>query len=293
MDRKAQWRQFYEERNAAMRKGEETAIAHGFTSPPVDVFQILHAERRLIYAAGEDFGNAFDGRIRYLGNRFLLCYNTKYNRWRHRTGQHHSRVLFSIAHELGHYYLDDHRAYLVSNLQPHESFSEFSSHKLIEQQADHFAAGLLMPRQLLKPHINKENFPEPQAILDIRSTFNVSLTGLLARWAQLTDFPCVTIGTFEGRIQFGWVSESLRDRGCYRVRRDDAAGSRSYQRFVAQNSPVSRYVQHSGDGDTEYWLESDRFSSGTTEHYFAIPHTGFIWVFLICDEHDLSTSWDD
>lgn len=129
MDRNSAWKTFYAEQEAALRKGEQIAEAYEFRAPPVDPFRLLKAEQKLIHAVGEDFGDAFDGRIRYVGNRFLLCFNTKYNSWRH-SGTHHSRVLFSIAHELGHYFLDRHRKCLVTNRRPHDSFSEFTAHSL-------------------------------------------------------------------------------------------------------------------------------------------------------------------
>lgn len=291
MNRKAQWRDFYSERLAAMHKGEEIAATYDFGSPPVDVFRILKSERRLIHPAGEDFGDAFDGRIRFLGKRFLLCYNTKYNAWPHK-GEHHSKVLFSIAHELGHYFLDDHRRCLVTNRQPHGSFSEFSSHELIEQQADHFATGLLMPESLLRRHINQINFPDVDYIRDVVTEFDVSLTGLLARWAQLTHFPCATIGTLQGKIRFGWASESLRKFGVFRLRRGDRPDCRSFLGFAERCSPVSAYKQGDGVGDTDYWFDSERHSFGTRELYFAIPHTGLIWAFLMCDESDFERPWE-
>lgn len=287
MDPNSAWKIFYAERDAALRKGEQIAEAYEFRAPPVDPFRLLKAEQKLIHAVGEDFGDAFDGRIRYVGNRFLLCFNTKYNSWRH-SGTHHSRVLFSIAHELGHYFLDRHRTCLVTNRRPHDSFSEFTAHSLIETEADHFAAGLLMPSYLVRKNVNRENFPKVDDILEVRRQFDVSLTGLLARWTQLSDFPCATVATYQGVIQFGWVSEPLRNQGCYRVRRNHAPECRYFKRFLGQHAPVSTYAQGEGSGNTDYWLDWENRSLDTAEMYFAIPHTGYVWTFLMCDESDLS-----
>lgn len=280
-----EWKLFYASREKALRRGEETAEALEFSAPPVDVFQILKSERRLIHAVGEDFGNAFDGRIRYVGPRFLVCFNTKYDDWAH-SGRHHSKVLFSIAHELGHFYLEHHRRCLVANHRPHDSFVEFSAHQLVESEADHFACGLLMPQKLLTESVNAKNFPEIADILNVRRVFDVSLTGLLARWTQVSDFPCATIATSGGRILFGWFSEALRNRGCFRVRKNKLSECRHFKRFLQSNSPVLSYQDADGSGSIDYWLEWEGRSHNTAELYFAIPHSNQIWVHLICDEDE-------
>lgn len=287
MDKNAQWRKFYWEVDFAARKGEEIAGAFDHLKPPVDVFKIIRAERRLIHAVGEDFGKAFDGRIRFVGTRFLLCYNTRYNEWPH-SGRHHSKILFSIAHELGHYFLDNHREYLIASKQPHDSFSEFSSHKLVERQADSFAAGMLMPRDLLGAIVNKQNIPSVKLILETTRLFEVSLTGLLSRWTQISHFPCATIATQDGVIKFGWVSEAFREIGCYRVRRGTAVQFGDFRRFAQQVTPIAKYRDGEGTGHTDQWLDWDGPTFDTEEFYFAIPHTGMIWVFITCDERELS-----
>jgi len=284
---KAAWRHYFSEREAALRQGEIVSETYNFNEPPVDVFRILKRERRLIHAVGDDFGNAFDGRIRYVGNRFLLCCNTRYDKWQH-SGKHHSRVVFSIAHELGHYFLDHHRRCLVANQVAHDSFSEFSSHKLIEAEADHFASGLLMPSRLMKPQINQSNFPDLDAIRSVRKSFDVSLTGLLARWTQLSDFPCATIATRNGKIEFGWTSEAFQNLGCFKARRGHTPECKYFRQFVAGNKPVTGYAEGEGTGSTDYWIELARHEFTTSEMYFAIPHTGLIWVFVCCDETDIS-----
>lgn len=281
------WKMFYASRDKAIQKGQEIASAYDFTVPPVDVFTILQREQQLIHAVGEDFGDAFDGRIKYLGSRFLVCYNTKYNAWPH-AGQHHSKVLFSIAHELGHFYLERHRQYLVSKRRPHGSFSEFSVETLVESEADHFACGLLMPHELMGQFVNAANFPTINDFMEVRRSFNVSLTGLLARWTQVSDFPCATLATKDGRILFGWVSEAFRNRGCFRVRKGHAPHGRSFKAFILANQPVVTYQHREASGLTDYWLDWENRSADTAELYFAIPHSNQVWVHVMCDECELS-----
>lgn len=280
------WKLLYAAREKAAREGEEVAKISDFAIPPVDPFEIVESERELIHLEGANFGDCFDGRIRYVGPRFLMCFNNRYNDWPHE-GHHHPKVTFTIAHELGHFYLPKHREYLVSSRRSHWSFSEFTANELVEQQADSFASGLLMPGYLLKRIVNSGNFPTKDLIHRTRSEFHVSLTGLLVRWTQLTNFPCATVAIRDGKIAYGWVSESLRKNGAYRLRRGEALRSRGAKDFVADDPSVSAYREGSSAGALFNWIDFDEYKLPTEEHYFALPYSGLVWAIVTADENDL------
>tara|TARA_R110002049_G_scaffold276108_1_gene454251 strand:- start:2219 stop:3079 length:861 start_codon:yes stop_codon:yes gene_type:complete len=280
------WKYFYSVRKSAAREGEEIAKTYGFTQPPVDPFSIMSAERDLIHAEGYDFQSAFDGRIKYVGPRFLICYNTRYNQWPH-SAKHHSKIIFTVAHELGHFFLPRHREYLVKSRNPHGSFTEFTADPLVEQEADFFASGLLMPDFLLRPIVNQNNFISLSEFHEVRRAFHVSLTGMLVRWTQLSDFPCATIAIKQGRILFGWVSEALSNRGAFRLKRNERVIGKDIKSFVNNDPRISKYREGSGSGSLLNWIDYDKTRLLTEEFYFAIPHTGTIWAHVIADENDL------
>ena len=281
------WKLLYAARNRAAQEGEGIAEIYGFSEPPIDPFSIIENERDLIHAGGFDFGNAFDGRIKYVGPRFLISYNTKYNKWQH-SGRFHTKILFTVAHELGHFFLPEHREYLVTSKSPHGSLTEFTANQRVEQQADAFASGLLMPGYLLRPLINHANFPPLEYIHQIRKQFQVSLTGLLVRWTQLSDFPCVTIAIKDKKIQYGWISKSLRDLGAYAVLRGNTVKGRDALTFIDQDPEVRRFRHATGNGAIINWVDFDQVRLLTEEHFFAIPHTGTVWVIATADENDLN-----
>ncbi|WP_146564539.1 ImmA/IrrE family metallo-endopeptidase [Posidoniimonas corsicana] len=272
-------------RERATLEGEAVAEALGCDTPPIDPFDVVRRERRLIHAEGDDFGDAFDGRIRYLGRRFLIAYNTCYDRWPHQ-GKHHSKVLFTVAHELGHFYLPEHRRRLVTSRRAHDSFTEFVADRQIEQEADAFAAGLLMPKQLLRRFVNAENFPTIERIKEVRNLFSVSLTGLLVRWTQLSDFPCLTVAARGDEILFGWASESLRSQGVWGVRRGERAVGKEFQSFVRHSQTGGGYRESKANGALYSWAEHEGRRLLTQEHYFYIPHTGMSWCLVMADEQD-------
>lgn len=179
MIRNLSWKIVSSIREHALRQGEEIASVMGVCSSPIDLFKIIDSEPNL-YAEGADFGDVFDGCLEYVGPRFLLAYNTKYDRWNH-TGEHHPKVRFTIGHELGHYYLDEHRQYLLNGGKSHPCFTEFQSEPYVEQQADCFAAGLLMPSFLLGPRVNQEAEPTFEIIKSTAKEFEVSITSLMVR----------------------------------------------------------------------------------------------------------------
>lgn len=286
------WKFEHAAREHAIRKGEEIAESSGFKNFPIDPFVVLNNERDLIYAEGADLGEAFDGRLNYVGPRFLLCYNTKYNVWPKR-GPHHPKVRFTIAHELGHFYLDNHRRYLVREKKPHGSISEFESDSRVEREADCFASGLLMPSHLLGLRVNCELDATVDTIKNAATDFDVSLTGMMVRWTQVSHFPCATLCIRDGIIQWGFVSESFRKAGFWRARRNHKPTSRQGSAFLSLHLRLSEYAEGSGRGFSTDWIESDGKRVPVDEFYVVIPYSRCVLVFLTADEDELPKRWDD
>lgn len=279
------WKRERALRDFATKRGEEVARDHAFGHWPVDPFRVIESERS-IYTDGTDFGDSFDGRLSYHGERFLLAYNTRYNTWPKR-GPHHPKVRFTVAHELGHFYLDDHRTYLVKRRCPHGSFVEFESQSSsIERQADAFAAGLLMPGYLLSPYINRHEDPSLASIKTAASDFDVSMTSMMVRWTQLSHFPCAAISIRNQRIDWGFVSEGFRRARYWRARRAQAVSSAAALRFSG-TADLSSYRDGQGTGSTNQWLESDQSPVPVQEFYAIIPYSQTMMVFLVADERDL------
>ena len=188
----------------------------------------------MLCAIGEDFRNRFDGQLEYhrSKNRFILFYNTKYD---HIPGEHHPRTRFSIAHELGHYFLDSHQAFLRRTGKSHPSRGEFLSDRTIEAEADAFAAGLLMPAKLLGPKVNNDEM----SFTDIEGwagEFNTSVTSTARRAVELSDYPCALIGVRDGGVAFTFQSQAMLKGSCYPRPRGSslpAAAQKKWQEFAS------------------------------------------------------------
>lgn len=101
------------------------------------------AKSKKICFIENDYGDHFLGQLVHLSKKFYIILNS--NLLENRES---GRIRFTIAHELGHYFIDSHRAKLANGVSL--SFKgELNDHdsKQVELAANHFAAHLLMPKK--------------------------------------------------------------------------------------------------------------------------------------------------
>lgn len=102
------------------------------------------------------------------------------------------RGRFTLAHELGHFFLKEHRLGLKYGLlEPHASFHNVNQKSLIEEEADYFASCLLMPKDKFK------NYPAEyrkqtgnrkfsfDTILGLSESFQTSVLSTLIRFGEV------------------------------------------------------------------------------------------------------------
>ncbi len=262
-------------------------------SYPIDPLQVAKQEYPLLRAGGRDFADRFDGKLRYVSDRrcFVLMYNTKYDAG-YQPGMHHPRTRFSIAHELGHYFIEQHHAYLTHGGRSHASINEFRSKIRIEREADAFAASLLLPTHLVKPAINVGELSVPR-LSSIADRFQASLVSTAIRSVQLSHFPCALAGIREGAVAWMFPSESLIDAGIY-----PAKGKlpRNAQEQWAEFQ-IGVAVQSENEGQVRDWFnvyDKDEFASvRVTEEYIPVRSLGTLVVLLTLDEADVFPEADD
>jgi len=154
------------------------------------------------------YGDAFDGLLECRGGQFHVYTNLD------RVEQEDSpRARFTLGHELGHYFIDEHRNALSAGLAlSHPSICEYESDLLVEKEADHFASNLLMPAK----HFRRLAERAPlglEGILKIAQHFGASVTSTAIRYAQLDIVPCAVIKWNTDRFGWKWLStETFRAR---------------------------------------------------------------------------------
>lgn len=181
---------------AAERVVRELGI-RGFPIDPIAIARSLSIEvvAKPAWAAG------VSGMFLRLGEDYGIAYAT------HIDNPGFQR--FSIAHELGHYYLPGHLDAVFSDGEVHESRAGFVSGDRYEIEADHFAAGMLMPDHLFGAAVR--NAGEGLAAIErLAGLCQTSLTATAIRFTQCSSEPIAIIVSAGSRIDYCFMSGALK-----------------------------------------------------------------------------------
>lgn len=180
---------------------EQTLSEHGVIGIPVDPFAIAEANGILVRA---DPQAGVSGCLLKCGDSFGIFYSTAVPNDR--------RVRFTVAHELGHFFLPGHPAILFSHGDGlHVSASGFTSTQWYERQADYFAASLLMPRTPFAAELRLVDLKGIELVEHLAARCETSLTATAIRYARLSEDPVAVIVSSRGRIEYCFLSDSIRD----------------------------------------------------------------------------------
>lgn len=282
--------QYHEEKAA---KTADELIARLKMRPPIDPLAIARTEEEFLRASGADLGRRYDGKLEFVKSRelFLLYYNTKYDAGLP-AGQHHPRTLFSISHELGHFFIEHHHQCLRRGVKPHRSLNEFRSHRQIEREADAFASSLMMPSAFALPIVNKSQLSMGR-IEDIAAHFGSSIISSAIRSVRLSDYPCALAGIRAGRVAWMFASESLVKAGIYPKRGGLPENAEEQWQIMANGSTD----QGQGDGQVSDWFQTydrdDLDDLWLLEEYLPTPVTETMIVLLTLDESDFEQDEDE
>lgn len=168
---------------------------------PIDLMALAKS-RDILVEAKPETARGVSGMLLRAGDNFAICYAT------HIKSGGFQR--FSIAHELGHYFLAGHPEHVFSGGKGiHESRAGFGSRDQIELEADHFAAGLLMPSHLFKPEAGRysDGFTAIEKLADRCQT---SLTASAIRYAEITDAAVAVVISTGASVDYCFASRSMR-----------------------------------------------------------------------------------
>ena len=195
-----------------MRKGSRLHIAAGHarlvlrdlgvTELPVEPKWIAEQNEILVQAKPVS-ARGVSGMLIRNGNDFAIAYAT------HIRNPGFER--FSIAHELGHFFIPGHPESVFRTGPVHESRGGFCSGDDIEIEADHFAAALLMPKALFQLEIRKHATENLDLILALADACKTSRTATAIRYTELADVPVAVVVSQGPRIDYCFMSEALRE----------------------------------------------------------------------------------
>ena len=169
---------------------------------PVNVVKI--AEDNGISYSLNDYQDYFDGMLEcedgdfhiYINNRGKFSINTP-------------RIRFSFAHELGHYFIDEHRLVLEEGKSLHHpskyTFSE--QRDPVEKEADYFASCLLMPRGVFGKECGGKFSFEKLDVL--RKRFGTSLQATASRYMEMGPMPIALVCAERGKVRYKLFSNDF------------------------------------------------------------------------------------
>jgi Zn-dependent peptidase ImmA (M78 family) len=220
----------------ARQCGEKIAADRGFTAFPVDPFAIAASEDILVEAKDPD-RKGMSGCIVFTDDGAGIIYATDIRSEGFRR--------FTVAHELGHYFLEGHPEEILKTGRVHFSRAGFVQGGIsIEIEADHFASGLLMPTRLTREAL----YQAPIGLAGMQHLATVaeaSLTAAAIRTAECAPYPVAIIVSEREQVSYGFLSESFKKLGKLRfLRKGDAlphTGTRAFN-AVPDNIRLGRSV---------------------------------------------------
>jgi hypothetical protein len=186
----------------ATQFAEKLLRDRGITSLPVDPFVLAEAEGIAVQAK-PDTAPGVSGLLMYVGSSFGIMYAT------HLKNDGYER--FSVAHELGHYFLPGHiDAILPDQTSVHKSRAGFVSDDPYEIEADHFAAGLLMPDPMFRSALIKAD-DGLAGIEHLAGLCRTSLTSTAIRYTEKATIPAAIIVSVGNSIDYCFMTTALGD----------------------------------------------------------------------------------
>lgn len=160
-------------RNEIIALAEEVAETH-CPGRFIDPIHILNS-KRITYSFNY-YGDGFDGMLEHRRGRFHVFCNLD-----RVTNSTNPRARFTQGHELGHYFIDEHRNALLRGAPPHYSIADqVDPERIVEEEADLFASHLLMPPQRFAVAF-KNQPPGLDGIIAISKHFSVSCSSAAIR----------------------------------------------------------------------------------------------------------------
>lgn len=193
--------------NLLSAQSEANRISSAFQAFPIDPFQIAE-ENEITVLSGDSGKPGISGCIVFANDGACIYFS--------KTIQNVGFQRFTIAHELGHYFIPGHPDEIIGAGGTHFSQADFGGVSPIEREADQFAAHLLMPTNLSKELL----LTAPRGlggITYLAETAITSVTSSAIRAVQIDPYPLAVIKSKNNSIQFSILTPSLRSFGFMRA----------------------------------------------------------------------------
>lgn len=187
----------------ATQAGEKLAADAGFTAFPINPRKIAE-DRNIEVQAKPPEAKGISGALIFANDQVTLIYSTEYDNRGFET--------FSIAHELGHFFLPGHPDEIMKAGGTHISRANFTENTSIELEADHFASGLLLPSTLTRKFLHNHQIGL-DGIVDLAERAETSLTAAAIRAAECNPYPMAIVVSQAENVSYAFMTDSFKALG--------------------------------------------------------------------------------
>lgn len=230
----------------AVQHGEKIVEEFGFKQFPIDPRAIAKARDIALQAKPPEV-EGISGAIILAGGVATIIYSTEYN--------NEGFENFSIAHELGHWFLPGHPEEIIKAGGTHLSRANFTQNTSIELEADHFASGLLLPSGLTRKFLSSNQIGL-DGILSLAANARCSVTAAAIRSAECGAYPVAVIVSRGQEIAYAFTSESFKNLGKLTfLRKGTPLPASATRRFNANAENVLRAGRVVDETDLGTWFD--------------------------------------
>jgi Zn-dependent peptidase ImmA (M78 family) len=231
----------------ARQHGERVASEHGFDAFPVDPFAIAEQNDILVEAKAADKPGVSGGII-FQDGGVGIFYATDIKSLGYQR--------FTVAHELGHYFLEGHPEEIRKLAPFHVSRAGFTQGDTsIEIEADHFASGLLMPTRLVKKSL-LGSVVGLSGIETLSERSECSLTAAAIRAAECSPYPMAIVVSRDDAVAYSFMSDGFKGLGHLAfLRKGSALPVSATRQFNAQPENVRTAQRDCGETTLADWFD--------------------------------------
>lgn len=257
----------------ARQRGEQLVRDLGIDALPVDPFAIA-ATHDIEVHPKPNTEEGVSGMLLRHGDTFGILFAT------HIPSEGFQR--FSVSHELGHYFLEGHVDHILPSDGVHASRAGFTSGDQFELEADHFAAGLLMPSGLFKREMGKCD-PGLSAVERLSTLCCTSLTATAIRFAELSEDAVAVIISTGQSVDYCFLSDGMKalKQLSWPKKGSPVPANSATSLFNAKPSRIISAERDEGDVDILDWLGGVR-SVQATEEIIGLGEYGKTLTILAC-----------
>jgi Zn-dependent peptidase ImmA (M78 family) len=228
-----------------------TAVGEGRFPIPIERLAIEYSKVRfpdtpVVEIQGGSLGS-FEGALYPVrnGKGWAIIYNSDVSEGRRR---------FTIAHEFGHYLM--HRPVFPDGLQCDEESVTFRGGTELEQEADTFAAYLLMPFDDLRRQIPPDCVPSLEDLSALADRYGVSLISCIIRWLESTDQRSMIVISKDDFVLWAKASDAAFKSGLF-IRTRDVPPVEVPRNSLARRPDFADIAREGVDHPAGVWFSED------------------------------------